>query len=423
MNTRTLRFPIASGRARHDGRPVPPPRAAVDAPVPKPRSVPVVDIVIPVFNEERDLESSVRRLRAYADAELPFETRITIADNASTDATWSIARHLERDVPSVRAIHLAEKGRGRALRTAWLASDAPVVAYMDVDLSTDLRALLLLVAPLVSGHGDVAIGSRLARGSRVERGPKRELISRTYNLILRTVLGVRFRDAQCGFKALRADVARALLPLIEDQGWFFDTELLVLAERAGLRIVEVSVYWRDDPDSRVDILSTAAADLRGVWRMLRTHRRVDLPGLSRRQSGRQSIYGQASRFAAIGVVSTMAYLALYTLFRPFAPAAAANAVALVVTALGNTAANRRLTFGVRDRASLARDHLAGLVAFGVALFLTTGAVTGLALVAPRAGRLIELGALVVANALATVVRFVLLRAWIARPQIATSMTN
>jgi glycosyltransferase involved in cell wall biosynthesis len=231
-------------------------------------AAPIVDIVVPVYNEEADLESSVRRLRAYLDDRFPFDSAITIADNASTDATWAIARQLADSMPGVRALHLDEKGRGRALRQAWLASEAPIVAYTDVDLSTDLDALLPLVAPLLSGHSQVSIGSRLARGARVTRGPKRELISRSYNLILRTVLRVGFRDAQCGFKAMRADVARLLLPEVRDQAWFFDTELLVLAERAGLRVHEVPVDWVDDPDSRVAIGSTALADLRGVWRLL-----------------------------------------------------------------------------------------------------------------------------------------------------------
>src|SRR5205085_10400390 len=169
-----------------------------------------VDIVIPVYNEERDLVPSVRRLHAYLEARFPFPTTITIVDNASTDATWPIAEYLAAELPNVRAIHLDAKGRGRALRTAWLSSEAAIVAYMDVDLSTDLDALLPLVAPLMSGHSDLAIGTRLARGSRVIRGPKRELVSRGYNLLLRTLMGARFSDAQCGFKAIRRDQARAL---------------------------------------------------------------------------------------------------------------------------------------------------------------------------------------------------------------------
>src|SRR5581483_7279249 len=228
-----------------------------------------VEIVISVYNEEADLERSVRRLQGYLTERFPLSWRITIADNASLDATWGIACRLARDVPGVRAARLPRKGRGGALRAIWSASLSPVVAYMDVDLSTDLDALLPLVAPLVSGHSDVAIGTRLARASRVERGPKREVISRAYNLILKAVLRNRFSDAQCGFKAVRGDVARALLPLVEDDGWFFDTELLVLAEHNGLRIHEVAVDWVDDPDSRVDIASTARDDLKGLWHLRR----------------------------------------------------------------------------------------------------------------------------------------------------------
>jgi len=228
----------------------------------------VLDVVIPVYNEETDLPGCVRRLRAHLVQELPYPSRITVVDNASTDRTLAVAREVARDVPGVRVVHLAQKGRGRALAHVWSASDAPVLVYMDVDLSTDLGGLLPLVAPLISGHPDIAIGSRLARGARVVRGPKREFISRCYNLILRTVLRVRFSDAQCGFKAIRRDAAQHLLPMVEDTAWFFDTELLVLAERAGLRIHEVPVDWVDDPDSSVDIVATAVADLKGVARVL-----------------------------------------------------------------------------------------------------------------------------------------------------------
>jgi glycosyltransferase involved in cell wall biosynthesis len=256
----------------------------------QPDRQPVIDIVIPVYNEERDLGPSVRRLRAHLDAGFPFPAVITIADNASTDATRAIAERLAAELPGVRSLHLDRKGRGRALRRAWTESDALVVAYMDVDLSTDLAALLPLVAPLVSGHSELAIGSRLAHGARVVRGPKREFISRSYNLILRAVLRVGFRDAQCGFKAARADIARALLPAVRDEAWFFDTELLVLAERSGLRILEVPVDWVDDPDSRVHIASTATEDLKGVWRLLRTRPRVaGLAGITARGTYRNAV--------------------------------------------------------------------------------------------------------------------------------------
>jgi glycosyltransferase involved in cell wall biosynthesis len=228
---------------------------------------PQLEIVVPVKNEEHDLAPSVTRLVGYLRNNFPFATRVTIADNGSTDGTWPEARVLEARFPEVRAVHLDLPGRGRALHQVWSSSDAEVLAYMDVDLSTDLNALLPLVAPLLSGHSDVAIGSRLAHGSRVVRGLKREIISRCYNLLLRITLGARFSDAQCGFKAIRAFQARQLLPLVADRGWFFDTELLVLAQRAGLRIHEVPVDWIDDADSRVDIVATALGDLRGIARL------------------------------------------------------------------------------------------------------------------------------------------------------------
>jgi putative flippase GtrA len=387
-------------------------------------SGPVLDIVVPVYNEEADLEQSVRRLAAHLADRFPFSFRITIADNASTDATPAIAAQLAAELDGVTVVRLAEKGRGRALRAAWGASDASVLAYCDVDLSTDLNALLPLVAPLLSGHSDLAIGTRLGHGSRVVRGPKREFISRTYNLILRGTLAARFSDAQCGFKAIRADVARRLLPLVEDTGWFFDTELLVLAERAGLRIHEVPVDWVDDPNSSVDIVATAVADLKGVARLARglANGRIPLASL-RHQLGREPLAvpgvprgmaGQLMRFAAIGIASTLAYLVLYALTRDAFGAFGANLFALVVTAIGNTAANRRLTFGVRGRDRAATHQFQGLVVFGLGLALTTGALAALNAIAPGAHQAVEMMVLVAANLLATVLRFVAFRAWIFR---------
>ncbi|HUA72234.1 MAG TPA: dolichyl-phosphate beta-glucosyltransferase [Solirubrobacteraceae bacterium] len=227
-----------------------------------------VEIVIPVHNERLALEGSVRMLHGYLSATFPFSWQITIVDNASTDGTLQIARRLMYALPEVGAMHLPAKGRGRALRTAWSVSRAEVLAYMDVDLSTDLNALLPLVAPLMSGHSDLAIGTRLASGARVTRSRKRELISRCYNRLLRLALHARFSDAQCGFKAIRAGAAAELLPLVQDEAWFFDTELLVLAERRGLRVHEVPVDWVEDADSRVEIVPTALDDLRGVARLL-----------------------------------------------------------------------------------------------------------------------------------------------------------
>src|SRR5436305_11548638 len=306
----------------------------------------MVDIVVPVYNEATSLEPSIRRLHDYLMTRFPLPWTVTIADNASTDDTWAISRRLTDELTGVQSIHLDAKGRGRALRTAWLSSEAAIVAYMDVDLSTDLDALLPLVAPLMSGHSDVAIGSRLARGARVRRGPKRELISRAYNFLLHIGLGAQFSDAQCGFKAITAVAARRLIPAVQDQAWFFDTELLVLAQRAGMRIHEVPVDWTDDPDSRVDIAKTAVDDLRGIFRMR-------FGGVA------LALSRQVLTFASIGIASTIAYAIVYALLRAFASPAISNVLALIATSVANTAANRRLTFGVRAPTGFWQDQLAG----------------------------------------------------------------
>jgi putative flippase GtrA len=378
-----------------------------------------VEIVVPVFNEEGDLERSVRRLHSFLHEQFPFSATITIADNASTDDTWRIASTLADELDGVRAVHLDAKGRGRALQHAWQSSTARVVAYMDVDLSTDLAALSPLVAPLLSGHSDVAIGSRLTHTARVVRGPKRELISRCYNLILRTTLRARFSDAQCGFKAMRAECARELLPHVLDTAWFFDTELLVLAERSGLRIAEVPVDWVDDPDSRVDITATALADLRGVARLARALATGDLPvhelrerlGRDRPVAGvAPSLARQALRFGTIGVLSTLAYLVLFVAAHPLG-AQWANLIALLVTAVANTAANRRFTFGVSGPGA-ARHHAQGLAVFALGLGVTSGSLALLTALAPHPARAWEITVLVLANLAATALRFVLLRQWV-----------
>lgn len=384
------------------------------------RGVPVLDVVVPVYNEQDQLADSVRRLHRHLSAEFPFPFRITVADNASTDATPQIAQALADEFDEVRARRLELKGRGRALHDVWSTSDAPVLAYMDVDLSTDLAALAPLVAPLISGHSDLAIGTRLGRGSRVVRGAKREVISRCYNLILRSTLAARFSDAQCGFKAIRADVAARLLPHVHDTGWFFDTELLVLAERSGMRIHEVPVDWVDDPDSRVDIVATAVADLKGIARLAAGFARGRIPvgaigaQLTPAAEPPPSLLRQVVRFGCVGVLSTLAYLVLFLALRPLG-AQGANLVALLVTAVANTAANRRFTFGVRGRARAVRHQFEGLVVFAIGLTLTSGSLAVLHYFGEPV-RAVELLVLVSANLLATVVRFVLLRGWVFHPR-------
>ncbi|MFI7224881.1 glycosyltransferase [Nonomuraea angiospora] len=381
----------------------------------------LVEVVVPVYNEQRALRESITRLHAYLTGNFPYGFRITIADNASTDTTWQLATELAQELPHVRAVHLDEKGRGRALRLVWSQSEADVVSYMDVDLSTDLDAFLPLVAPLLSGHSDLAIGTRLARASRVERGPKREFVSRSYNLLLRSVMGAGFSDAQCGFKAVRTEIAQALLPGVEDEQWFFDTELLLLAERHGLRIHEVPVDWVDDPDSRVDIIQTALDDLRGLARVARKTlsgaARIPVPARVERAELPKGMARQLPRFAIVGVVSTLAYLALFSLLRQIVSPLAANAIALLVTAVANTAANRRFTFGVKGSAGAMRHQIEGLIAFFVGLALTSGS---LALLPAGVSHGVELVAVIIANAAATLVRFLLLRVWVFNPRRRTA---
>ncbi len=385
----------------------------------------MVDITIPVYNEERSLELCVRRLHRHLDENFPYSHSITLADNASTDSTLAIARALALEISGVRVLHLDMKGRGHALRTAWLTSPSPIVAYMDVDLSTDLNALGTLVAPLVSGHSDLAVGTRLSHTSRVVRGPKREFISRGYNLLLRSVLSAHFTDAQCGFKAIRTDVARQLLPHTIDDAWFFDTELLVLAERCGLRVHEVPVDWTDDPDSKVDIVATAVADLRGIARISRDLVNGRIPVAELRQAmarrplekdgagGPGRLFGQLMRFAAVGAASTLFYVLLFLAFRLVADAQWSNFAALLVSAVANTTVNRRFTFGRTGPEGAFRHQFLGLLVFAVGWVLTAGALWGVhAIGSPN--RTVEVVAVVLANLVATLVKFLAFRLWVFR---------
>ncbi|TPG17328.1 bifunctional glycosyltransferase family 2/GtrA family protein [Pedococcus bigeumensis] len=389
-------------------------------------TTPVLDVVIPVHNEQHTVAASVRRLHQHLVQTFPYPFRITVADNASTDATVAVASVLVAQLDGVALVRLAQKGRGRALKQVWLASDAPILAYMDVDLSTDLDAVWPLVAPLMSGHSDVAIGSRLAHGARVVRGTKREAISRCYNLVLRATLGATFTDAQCGFKAIRSDVAAELLPLVEDPTWFFDTELLVLAQRCGLRIHEVPVDWFDDPDSRVDVVATALDDLRGVVRVRRSLASGRLPvadiaarigrhapGSSRGQRGGDG-WQQLTRFAAVGVASTVLHLGLFAALAPaLGSTQAANLVALLFATVVNTATNRRWTFGVHGPGAV-RHQLQGLSIFALTWLVTAGALALLHAFVSNPGT--ALATLVVASATAasTGLRFVAMRSWMFR---------
>jgi glycosyltransferase involved in cell wall biosynthesis len=366
---------------------------------------PVLELVIPVYNEQRQLAESIGRLREWLDRSFPVPTLLTIADNASTDGTWDLARQLAAGRPGIRAVHLEEKGRGRALRRVWSSSSAEIVAYMDVDLATGLDALLPLVAPLLSGHSDVAIGTRLGRGANVVRGTKRELASRLYNLLVHLTMRSGFSDAQCGFKAMRAEVARALLPLVEDNSWFFDTELLVLAERNGLRIHEVPVDWVDDPDSSVAVTQTALADIAGLLRML-----VGLAVGRGRADVADRRGGDLRRYAGVGLVSTVAWLILFAVGRGPLGAYAANAAALLVCSVGSAVFQWRFAAHRDDPRAAATVGGIGLV---VSLVLTTAALL-LTKAVGWPSELAEIVALLVATAVAALARLLAGQAWVLR---------
>ncbi|MGH3831008.1 MAG: glycosyltransferase [Pseudonocardiaceae bacterium] len=384
-----------------------------------------VDVVVPVYNEERALPGCLRVLRSYLEDQFPFEWTITVVDNASTDSVLRVAHEFASTDDRVRVLHLDRKGRGHALRTAWAYSDADVVVYMDVDLSTSLDALLPLVVPLVNGHSDIAIGSRLAPGARTVRSARREVISRCYNTMIRLTHGAHFSDAQCGFKAARTDVIRPLLAHVRDDGWFFDTELLLLAEHNGLRVQEVPVDWVEDLDSRVQIVSTAMGDVRGLVRVARAKATgaARVPGLPRRPEPRSAhpdavlatresgLRWQLVTFGLIGVVSTAAMAVLYALFRAWSPPLVANLIALVTTSLLNTEANRRLTF-VGARVSGQRAHLQSLVVFALYYALTSGALLALQALVSHPSRWLEVLVLLLASVVGTAARFALLRTWV-----------
>ena len=259
MNTKAATIPQPLARPRH--------LASENQPSFRAIARPFIDIVVPVLNEEKILRRSITTLDEYMAKHLPYRYQITIADNGSQDKTPEIAKNLAEKHQSVRVVSLAERGRGRALKQVWQNSPADILAYMDVDLSTSLDDFLPMIQPLVAGEAGVAIGSRLMKDSRTSRGVKREFISRCYNNIIKWTSGTKFSDAQCGFKAIRRDVAAKFLPKIKDNEWFFDTELLIKTERAGVPIHEQPVTWIEDTDSRVKIVKTAVDDLKGLYRV------------------------------------------------------------------------------------------------------------------------------------------------------------
>ncbi|MBT2224376.1 glycosyltransferase [Nonomuraea sp. NEAU-A123] len=386
-------------------------QAVLDGPV----TLATVDIVIPVLNEQRALPGCIRTLNAFLGDSFPLPWRITIVDNGSIDGTWRVARGLSREFPQVYARRLETRGRGAALKAAWRDSPADIVAYMDVDLSTGLGALFPMVASLASGHSEVAIGTRLAHGARTRRSLRRELVSRGYNALLRYGFGAGFSDAQCGFKAARTDVIRPLMDRVEDDGWFFDTELLLLAEHNGLRVHEVPVDWVEDLDSRVRIVRTAIEDLRGLARVARSMSTGKAALKVRKETELTPTHPDAvvarpparfASFAVIGVASAVLYVLLYLSLRELWSPAATNLAALALTGFANAEARRWTVnlLGGHRKTPHARASLVFLTDYAI----TTMALHGL----PPGSRLSEVTTVAGTYCLLTLLRFVALDRWV-----------
>lgn len=370
-----------------------------------------VEIVVPVHNEADTLKRQIETLVDYLQAQFPFPWKVTIVNNGSTDRTLEIAHELSDQIAAVSVVSLDRKGRGAAIREAWMNSTAEICCFMDADLSTGLDALLPLVAPLMTGHSDLAIGNRLSRTSTVARGPKRELISRIYNLMIQIFFSVRFSDAQCGFKAVRTDIAKIIVPNVKNNSWFFDTELLLLAEHNGLRIQEISVDWTDDPDSRVHIRSTVIEDIRGLCRVgitfLRGRGAIELGDLYRRPPT-YDLRRQLVSFAKIGVLSTVFCATLFVGCLQVMHPVVANLLVLILVTPINFWLNRRLTFGHRTRSDRRERYVtSGVVFLGLVvistifLSLTVGS-----------GHLVSLVVAVSCWTASSAVRFALLRNWV-----------
>lgn len=227
-----------------------------------------VDIVVPVYNEEVELDENIKKLRSYLLGNLKnYNWKIIIADNASTDKTLALAKKLSLDLFGVSFVHLDQKGRGRAIKKAWGESKADFVAYMDVDLSTDLAHFPNIIKALNNGY-DIAVGSRLLPKSKViGRTLKREIISRCYNLLIKLLFFTKFHDAQCGFKAVTKKVVDNLFPILLDNEWFLDSEMLIVGEKAGYKIFEEPVKWIDNQGSTVKVMKTARGDIDGLIRL------------------------------------------------------------------------------------------------------------------------------------------------------------
>jgi len=225
----------------------------------------MINITIPVYNEEKRMGDNVLKLYHYIKSSLKYPFEIIIADNGSTDNTPAIAKQLSYKYPEIKLLHIEQKGKGIAINTSWSRSKADILSFMDVDLSADLKHFQQLIDAILKDGYDITIGSRLITHKKVKRSLKREIISRCYSFLLKLAFFVKFHDAPCGFKAIKKEAADRLLPLINDAGWFFDSKLLIIGEKLGFKIKEIPIEWIDDPGSKVNIPGTAYEYLKAIF--------------------------------------------------------------------------------------------------------------------------------------------------------------
>ena len=229
-------------------------------------------LMLPIYNEEEQLESSMRTVFDYATKNLSeYDWRVHVGDNASKDKSKEIYTKLHNENPTRFTFRtLDKKGRGLNLRDSWLKEEYDIAIYMDVDLSSDINAVKNMVDQIRDRKADLSVGSRLLPASKViGRKLLREITSRGYVFIIKTLASTKISDFQCGFKAISKELALKIVPEVEDNTWYFDTELILLTEKSGYKVYECPVRWTDDPGSTVKVWKTATDDLKGLYRTLK----------------------------------------------------------------------------------------------------------------------------------------------------------